>query len=130
MKREIKRNKARDEGFNNSLSNSKDKPFFIGEAVGKRGREYIETAFDVLILKKGDRPFDWYQDPSISIDKSDASKIRRGLIIPPLWLRLKISAYFDVDSTTIWRFEDMPYIREVLEKQKQGKMPEEKENEN
>jgi len=96
-----------------------NKDFFIAEAVGKRGREYIETTIGVLILKKGDRPYEWYQDRSISIDKSNASKIRRGLEIPPLWLRLKIAAYFGVDSTLIWRFEDLPYIREVLKKQQE-----------
>jgi len=98
-------------------SGSQDKPFFLNEGVGKSGREYIENAFEILILRKCDRPFDWYK--KLDLDKSDASKIRRGLIIPPLWLRLKIAQYFEVDSTAIWRFEDLPYIRKLLTKQKE-----------
>lgn len=96
-------------------------PIHAVQGVGKRGREYIEHCFDVLILKKLDKPFSWYQDKTISLDKSDASKIRRGLVIPPLWMRLKIAKYFEVDSTLIWRLEDLPYIREQLKKQEKEK---------
>ena len=97
---------------------SKDPSIFLSKGVGKSGREYIENTFEILILKKCDKPFDWYKE--LDLDKSDASKIRRGLMIPPLWLRLKISAYFGIDSTALWRFEDLEYIREVSKKQKEG----------
>jgi len=100
-------------------SRSQNGPFFLNKGVGKSGREYIENAFEILILKKCDKPFDWYKQ--LDLDKSDASKIRRGLIIPPLWLRLKIAQYFEVDSTAIWRFEN--YVETI-------KADLEKENEN
>lgn len=94
-----------------------NKDFSLPLVVGKSGREYIEGCFEVLILRQGIRPYEWYQDEDISLDKSDASKIRRGLVIPPLWLRLKIAKYFEVDSSLIWRTEDLSYIKETLEKQ-------------
>ncbi len=92
--------------------NNQGKPFFLDKGVGKSRRQYIENAFEILILRKYDKPFDWYKQ--LDLDKSDASKIRRGLIIPPLWLRLKIAQYFGVDSTAIWRFEDLPYIKKII----------------
>jgi len=95
-------------------SNSKDKPFFYDKGVGIGGREYIEHRFETLILKKCDKPFDWYKE--LGLDKSDASKIRRGLVIPPLWLRIKIAQYFKTDSTTLWRIEDLIYIKELIKK--------------
>lgn len=100
------------------VADSENEASFLNDKVGKSGGEHIEKCFETLVLKKGDRPFDWYQSEGISLDKSEASKIRRGLLIPPLWLRLKISKYFGCDSTMIWRIEDMDYIKEVLKQQK------------
>ncbi len=97
--------------------NSEGENFFLNKGVGKSGREYIENAFDILILKKCDKPFDWYKE--LDLDKSDASKIRRGLLIPPLWLRLRISAYFGIDSTAIWRIEDLLYIKKLIKEQEE-----------
>jgi len=99
------------------VKDSQGEPFFLNKEVGKGGGRHIENAFEILILRKYDKPFDWYKQ--LDLDKSDASKIRRGLIIPPLWLRLKIAQYFGVDSSAIWRFEDVPYIKKQLKKQKE-----------
>jgi len=55
---------------------------------------------------------------ALSIDKAYVSRIVNGLELPPHHLRLKISSYFRVDSSTIWRVEDLPYINSVLKKQK------------
>lgn len=78
---------------------------FLAHTVEKRGKRHIEITFDTLILQKRERPFDWYK--SLELDKSYSSKIRRGVIIPPRWLRTKIANYFGVDSTTIWFASEM-----------------------
>ncbi len=88
-------------------SNHKGKPFFIAQSVEKGGRRHIEITFDTLIFQKREKPFDWYQDETLKLDKSIASKIRRGVIIPPRWLRIKISNYFDVDTSAIWYSQEM-----------------------
>ena len=97
----------------------KEKPFSFNAKVGNGGEspsyKPIEDAFNTLILKNCDKPWDWYK--SLDIDKSDASKIRRGLLIPPLWLRIKISQYFKIDSTAIWKIEDLPYLKKQLKMQ-------------
>jgi len=114
-KSKMKENKGKNQQKD---SGSQNRAFFLDEGVGKSGSKYIENAFEILILRKCDKPFDWYKQ--LNLDKSDASKIRRGLIIPPLWLRLKIAEYFEVDSTAIWRFEDILHIRKLLKKQGGG----------
>lgn len=86
------------------------------EAVGKSGYRPIEIRFETLINAHCEAPFEWYKD--LGLDKSDASKIRRGLVIPPKWLRIKIAQYFKTDSTTIWTLEDLPHLRKILKKQK------------
>lgn len=82
--------------------------------VEKGGYTPIEIRFETLINTHCEAPFDWYKD--LQMDKSYASKIRRGLIIPPKWLRIKIAQYFKTDSATIWTTKDLPYIREILKK--------------
>lgn len=89
--------------------------FFCEDVVEKGGYRPIEQSFEDLILRNGERPFDWYKD--LDLDKSYASKIRRGLIIPPLWLRRKIAKHFKTDSSAIWRINDIEYISLLLKKQ-------------
>ena len=84
---------------------SKDNSFFIVQSVVKGGRKHIEITFDTLIFQKTEKPFDWYKH--LRLDKSLASKIRRGVIIPPKWLRIKIADYFSVDTTAIWYSQEM-----------------------
>ncbi len=90
------------------METSKDSPIFLNNTVDKGGREHIEITFDTLILQRREKPFDWYKN--LDLDKSIASKIRRGIIIPPRWLRIKISDYFNVDSSTIWYSQEMLII--------------------
>ncbi|KKN00294.1 hypothetical protein LCGC14_1139170 [marine sediment metagenome] len=87
------------------MSNSKDSPFFIREGVEKGGRRHIEITFDTLIFQRREKPFDWYKE--LELDKSLASKIRRGVIIPSKWLRIKIADYWNIDTSTIWFSEEM-----------------------
>ncbi len=84
--------------------------------VVKSGYAPIEIRFQTLINASCEAPFDWYKD--LGLDKSYASKIRRGLIIPPVWLRIKIAQYFKTDSSTIWRIQDLDYIKELIKTQK------------
>lgn len=93
-----------------------DKTFFLHEGVVKGGRTHTENAFETLILRNREKPFTWYQ--KLGLDKSYGSRIRRGLIIPPLWLRIKIAHHFNTDSSTIWRIEDLLKIENEIEKQK------------
>lgn len=97
------------------MNNPEDKAFFCNDEVGISGYEPIETRFLTLINAKCEAPFDWYKE--LGLDKSDASKIRRGLLIPPEWLRIKIAHYFGVDSSTIWKVQDLPYIKQIIKKQ-------------
>jgi len=85
--------------------NSTSKTFFSTEGVGNRGNNAIEIRFETLIASKCDLPWDWYKD--LGIDKSDASKIRRGLLIPAREWRIRIANYFKVDSSTIWKARDI-----------------------
>lgn len=85
---------------NDKAKDSSRKAFFSSEAVGNSGKTAIEIRFQTLIANKKELPYDWYKN--LSIDKSDASKIKRGIIIPSKEWRIRIANYFDVDSTTIW----------------------------
>ena len=105
-----KQNKAREEDFNDSLSNSKNKPFFVLNGVGKSWRDTIEIRFDTLLKQKGMKWSECYN--SLSIDKADASRIKRGLVIPPLWQRIKIASFFEVDTSVIWNPDEIKKIDE------------------
>ena len=76
-----------------------------GIGVVKSGGRAIEIRFRALIERGCEAPFDWYKD--LGLDKSYASKVRRGLIIPPGWLRIKIAQYFKTDSSTIWKIPEI-----------------------
>ena len=89
----------------NTPSHKTDQPFFIAQSVVKGGRKHIQITFDTLIFQRKERPFDWYK--KLDLDKSLGSKIRRGFIIPPRWLRIKIADYFGVDTSMIWYSAEM-----------------------
>ena len=99
--------------------NSTENDFFLHRAVGNgvivASYKPIEIRFETLINANCEKPFDWYK--YFDLNKSYASKIRRGLIIPPKWLRIKIAQYFKTDSATIWTNSDLPYIRKILKEQ-------------
>lgn len=82
------------------ISNSKDKAFFSSDAVDEGGRGVIEIRFETLIAANCQMPYDWYK--LLRIDKSLASKIRRGIIIPKKEMRIRIASHFKCDSATIW----------------------------
>ena len=97
-----------------------DKHFFYVEGVDKgcEAHSYkpIAVRFDTLINANCEKPFDWYKE--LGLDKSVASRIRRGLVIPPRWMRIQIAQYFKTDSATIWANSDLPYIRKILKNQR------------
>lgn len=90
-------------------SNSTEKSFFCiaGVDVGGEALSYkpIEIIFQTLILKKCEKPYTWYKN--LGYDKSWASKVRRGLIIPKLEDRIKIAQYFQTDTSAIWRVSEI-----------------------
>jgi len=100
---------------NTETTQNKDNSFFCIEEVEKGGYEPISIRFETLINAHCEAPFDWYKD--LDLDKSYASKVRRGLIIPPKWMRIKIAQYFKVDSATIWTAQDLPYIKRIIKTQ-------------
>lgn len=97
------------------MDNQSTNKNFINEEVEKSRYEPIAIRFETLINANCEAPFDWYKD--LGLDKSYASKIRRGLIIPPTWLRIKIAQYFKTDSSTIWKIQDLSYIKQLLKEQ-------------
>jgi len=107
--------------ISSNVGDSTDSSFFCPQGVEKSGKapSYmpIQIRMETLINQKCDRPFDWYHE--LDLDKSYASKIRRGLLIPPKWLRIKIAQYFGTDSATIWTAGNLEYINSQLKKQEQ-----------
>lgn len=85
------------------------------EEVAQRCYKPLRDIFDTLLLRK-----EWTQadlSREASIDKSVASRICNGIHIPKLELRLKIARLLGVDSSVIWRYQDMPYIHSQIKKQ-------------
>jgi len=94
---------------NSDVNNSSTNSFFCDEVVEKGGthtmKDTIESRFDVLLKERG---WAWaHAYNKLGWDKSYASIVRRGITIPPLWLRIKVAKVFDIDSTVIWRAEDI-----------------------
>ena len=96
-------------------SNPSENSFFIQEGVDECILNPIEIRFEALILERGEKTYDWYNN--LKYDKGFASKVRRGLLIPKHEDRIKISKYFGVDSSTIWRVQDLDLIKKILRKQ-------------
>lgn len=90
--------------------------FFYEEAVDEGCYEPIKIRFEVLIMRNCEKPYDWYKN--LGYDKGWASRVKRGLLIPKREDRIKIAQYFKTDSSTIWRNDDLPYIRQIIAKQK------------
>jgi len=82
------------------MGDSSTNSFSSSEAVVTGCSSPIEARFKALWEAKKQSPVQWYHD--LNIDKGNASRIRRGLIVPPKYLRIQIASYFGVDSTTIW----------------------------
>lgn len=91
--------------------------FFLTEAVEKGVKGLIEQRFDVLLKERGIKWADAYNE--IGLNKSYASKIRRGLVIPPVWMRIKIAQFFKVDTSVIWREPELISAFEVQKKEEE-----------
>lgn len=87
------------------ISNESHSSFFYAEGVAKGILHPIAQRFDVLLKERGLKWADAYHE--VGLNKGYASKIRRGLIIPPLWLRIKIAQFFKVDTSVIWRIPEI-----------------------
>jgi len=96
------------------VGNSSSEDFSSLISVDKGGNDTIETRFEALIETRRELPTDWYKD--LDMDKSLASKIRRGLIIPNESWRIKIAGHFQVDSTVIWKPRDIILFKELEDK--------------
>ncbi len=92
---------------------------FSEEEVEKSCYKPIKERFKVLLDTK--KIIQQNLADALGIDKAYISRIVNGLEVPPHHLRLKISSYFSVDSSTIWRVEDLPFIKELLKKEEVGK---------
>lgn len=82
------------------MNQSTNKPLNVSKVVGSGGVSPIEVRFETLVASHNQSSSAWYKD--LGIDKSDASKIRRGLVIPTKEIRIAIAQYWKVDSATIW----------------------------
>ena len=103
---------------NSAVDNKTPEPFFYGEQVGKSWYPPITERFKVLLDSK--KIIQQNMGDDLSIDKADVSRIIHGVIIPPHNLRIKIAGYFGVDSSTIWRVEDLPFLKKIMEENKNG----------
>ena len=91
-----------------STNHNSNSNFFLDSDVGISWKTQIENTFNTLILEhlpEGENRSYWYK--KLNLDKADASRIRRGLMIPPQWLRIKIANFFNVQSELIWRSPDI-----------------------
>lgn len=98
------------------MGNSNEWRYSSEFRVGDGWRRQIEDTMATLILEhqpKGEGTSYWYKE--IGLDKADASRIRRGLVLPPLWLRLKIANVFGVQSELIWRVPKIVSANELNE---------------
>ena len=96
------------------VTNSIKKAFFSRKAVVNPCRPHIQARLETLIRIKCVNPEDWYKD--LGIDCGNASKIRRGLMLPKTHMRIRLAKYFDTDSATIWTSEDIIEMRIIAKK--------------
>ena len=96
-------------------NNKTGKPFFLDVGVEKGCHNHLKIIFDTLLLQKKCIQQDLAD--SLGVDKSFVSRIVNGIEIPNLKIRLKIAMFFGVDSSLIWRYEDLPYIKKLIAKQ-------------
>jgi len=101
------------------MNNSQKEENIVEEGVASSCYKPIKIILDTLLLNKKCKQQDLAD--SLDLDKSYISRIVNGLEIPPLRIRLKIADFFHTDSCLIWRFEDLPHIRKLKEKQEKRK---------
>ena len=108
-----KQNKAHDEGFNDSLNSTKDNAFFYDKSVDGGCEHPLKIIFETLLLQKKSKQQDLAD--YLGVDKAYVSRMVHGLQIPPLRIRLKVAKFFQIDSSLIWRYQDLPYIKKLSE---------------
>jgi len=96
--------------------NSKSDNFFLPTEVDMGCFKPIHERFKVLLDTK--KLIQQNVADSLGIDKAYISRIFNGIEVPPHHLRLKIAGFFGVDSSTIWRVEDLYYLKSKLEQRK------------
>lgn len=100
---------------NANTEQSKEENFFLDNEVVEGCYEPIHIIFKTLLMTKN-----WKQQDladAVGIDKANISRICHGLYIPTLDLRLKIAKALEVDSSIIWRYQDLPYIKKLKQEQ-------------
>lgn len=96
------------------LSDIKNGSFFCKDGVDRGCDNPLKIIFDTLLLQKKSKQQELAD--FCSVDKAYISRVVHGLQIPPLQMRLKISSFFRVDSSLIWRYQDINYIKKILTK--------------
>lgn len=97
------------------IQDNSSENFFLNKDVVSSCFKPIKIIFETLLLQKKCKQQDLAD--FLGIDKANVSRIVNGLYIPDLSLRLKIAGFFGVDSSLIWRNEDIYYIREKIKEQ-------------
>ena len=95
------------------IDNSTLEPFFCGERVELGCYPPITERFKVLLDSK--KIIQQRLADALGFDKAYISRIIHGIEIPPHHVRIKIASYFGVDSSTIWRVEDLPYLKKITQ---------------
>lgn len=113
------KNKGENEPNSASSHNQSDQPFFIDSGVDTRCYDPIKRRFEVLFDSK--KIIQQRLADDLGLDKAYISRICNGIEIPPHHIRIKISSYFAVDSSTIWRITDLPFINKILKQQEKIK---------
>lgn len=95
------------------MDNSKTQDFFLNIEVEAGCDAHIEDRFKTLIESRGETTYDWYK--ALDMDKAYASRIRRGIVIPPSWVRIRIARYFGVDSSVLWKASEIVSANKLKE---------------
>lgn len=91
-----------------------DNDIFLNSAV-KKGLGTIRQRLDTLLESRGEKWADVYND--LGWNKSFASIVHNGLLIPPLWQRVAVAKRMNVDSSVIWKVPEI-VSAEMLEAEK------------
>ncbi len=95
--------------------NSEGEHFFLDVGVESGCENPLRIIFDTLLLQKKCSQQDLAD--SLGFDKAFISRICNGKEIPVLKTRLKIAEFFGVDSSLIWRYQDLLYIKKLIKEQ-------------
>lgn len=85
-------------------STSKDSAFFLVPGVQKGSMSALRIRFDTILKDRGLKWSEVYHE--LGLSKSYASSIRNGTLIPPRWLKVKISVALSCDTSILWEVEE------------------------